>query len=156
MNTIYNLYFSLGLLFSIEPSVYSNNEENSSCQTLTSQTEQTSIDACQETIDAELHELFETFFDQSDKTPFSKMVAKIIAILKIKKASLQPAQQIKCEELIRSLEKNKYNYSFPDWAKILLAPELLDLMPQKTRNYIDTVPPFTKMSSLVYKLKNNR
>ena len=159
MNTINKLYLSLGLLVSIESVTYTYEEEAVGKEIIDeselakieeAKREQTLLD-----IDAELYDLFAKFFDEKDTMPFSKIVVKVIAILKVKRNLLDESQHAICDEIIKSFEKNKHNTNFAVWAKILITPELLTLMSEKTRTYINSVSTNIKIKSLIYKLKNN-
>lgn len=111
------------------------------------------IEHIQAEIDQQLYDVFTKFFDEQDTTPFSKTVGRIISLLKMKRKILHGQKLAECEELIKTLEKNKYNSSFPVWAKILITPELLNLMSQETRTYINNVSVHVKINSLINKLK---
>lgn len=155
MNKINKLYFTLGLLLSIESAVYCYEEESAGTEIIKDLAEQELVNKTQQEIDHELLEIFSKFFDEKDTTPFSKIVSKIIKLLKIKKTTLHGTQLVKCEEVIKLLEKNKYSSNFAIWAKILIAPDLMNLMSEKTRNYINVIPTNIKVQTLILKLKNN-
>lgn len=159
MNTINKLYLSLGLLVSIESATYTYQEEIVGTEII-DELEQAKIEEAKREqtlleIDAELYDLFAKFFDEKDTMPFSKIVVKVIAILKTKKNLLEEDQHATCDEIIRLFEKNKYNTNFAVWARILITPELLTLMSEKTRTYINSVSACIKIKSLRYKLNNN-
>lgn len=148
-------YLSLGLLLSITSTVYCYEEDSVGTEIIKELTEQEILEKTQQEIDQELFEIFGKFFDDKDTMPFSKIVGKIIGLLKVKRTTLQGAQQLKCDEIIKSLEKNKYNSNFAVWARILIAPDLMSLMSDKTRSYINGISTNTKIQTLIQKLKNN-
>ncbi len=169
MHTKYQLYLSLGLLVLVPFSVFSHEENNAWDKQISqiSDQEQNNIDnseedsnrneaeRTQQEIDQELFELFSKFFDEHDTMPFSKIISNLVTILKMQKASLEPEQQRKCDEFIRAFEKNKYNYNFPIWAKLLTAPELRrDLMSEKTRTYLNSISTHILIQALSRKLKS--
>lgn len=170
------LYLSLGLLFSVfvTGTVQSSTDEeqtriNSTIMEFTNTAEQSSMQlkndiqveepehelSTEEQIDQELYEVFGIFFDEHDTTPFSKIITQVINLLKRKRSTLQAAQLIKCDEIIKILEKNKTNYSFPVWARILINPDLLHLMSEDTRSYIHGISNNVKIRALIYRLHNH-
>lgn len=155
MKKFNKLYLSLGLLLSLESVTYAHQEESVTTESIVDIKEQEQAEQTLQEIDAELCEIFSKFFDEKDTMPFSKIVTKVVAILKIKRNLLHESEQAKCDEIMKSFEKNKYNTNFAVWAKILIAPELMSLMSEKTRAYISGVSTNVKIKSLIYKLKNN-
>jgi hypothetical protein len=151
MNTTHKLYLSLGLLVSITSISYAHQEEPITHEIKA----ELGKDATQQEIDAELYDIFKKFFDEKDTTPFYKIIGKAIHLLKIKRNSLPLAQQAACDEIIKTLEKNRYEKTIATWANILRNPDLINLMSQETRAYIDSVSVTVKLKSLMYKLKNN-
>ncbi|MBP6870007.1 hypothetical protein KBC04_03940 [Candidatus Babeliales bacterium] len=172
MKSTTRLYLSLGLLLSTQL-ISSTNENINHVKTTSSHAQ---IDGCfqntdqenapelqepenelsiEEQIDQELYEVFAQFFDEHDKSSFSHIVAKIVSLLKIKKTTLHGTEFVKCDEMIKLLERNKTNYSFPVWARILINPDLLNLMSENTRSYIHSVSNHVKIRSLISKLRNH-
>ena len=172
MKNKYKLHLLLGLLLTATSQVYSYEEELVNLeiqseieqviqdqQIEVAQDEQEPIneqERIQKEIDQELFELFEKFFNESNPTPFSKIISKMVSILKIKRGFLVGQQQTRCDELIKIFEKNKYNTNFPFWAKNLIDPDLRGLMSQETRNYINSVSWNTLINALRTKLHNNK
>jgi hypothetical protein len=160
MKKLNKLYFSLGLLFLKTSVIYSNEEcfVNTEIQKEfkdQAQIEAHKIEKIKKETDQNLFDLFERFFNDEDVMPFSKFVSELVSILKIKQTVLHKQQQIECEELIRALERNKDNSSPIFWRNILTTPKILDLMTEEARNYLNNIPTFVKMKSLVNKLINN-
>lgn len=169
MDQFKKLYFTLGLLLAA-PGLCLDKDSHTKSITLDmqqsdliteNQTEQTEIIeqetprelSVEEQIDEELYEVFEQFFNDKDQTPFTKIVMKVINLLKRKKLTLNGMQLVKCDEIIKILEKNKANYNFPAWAKILINPDLLHLMSESTRSYIHNVSSQKKITTLIRRLK---
>lgn len=152
------LYLSLGLLLSATSSIYSYEEElvgneiQNELNVL--QAVETEEEKAQKEIDKELYDIFSNFFNEHDSMPFSKIISKVIIILKIKRNLLHESQQVKCDELIKIFEKNKHSSNPGVWAKILISPDLLDLMSEETRSYIRSVPNHVKIKTLIFKLRN--
>jgi hypothetical protein len=155
MNKINKLYLSLGLLLSIGSLSYTYDEDSQGPEIIKELTEQEQLDKTQQEIEQELYEVFGKFFDEKDTMPFSKIVSKVVKILKIKRTTLQGLQQTKCDEIIKSLEKHKHNSNFAVWARILISPDLMDLMSPETRTYINGISNNVKIKTLIKKLKNN-
>ena len=151
MNKTHTLYLSLGLLLSISFISYAHPEESTGHEIKA----ELGKDATQQEIDAELYDIFTKFFDEKDTTPFYKMVGKVIHLLKIKRNSLPADQQATCDEIIKTLEKNRYEKTIATWASIFTNKDLINLMSQETRAYIDSLSFGVKLKSLMYKLKNN-
>ncbi len=151
MKISYKIYLSLGLLFSINSISFAHKEEPVSHEVRA----ELGKDATQQEIDAELYDIFKKFFDEKDTTPFYKIIGKVIHLLKIKRISLPEDQKLKCDEIIKTLEKNRYDKTIVTWASILKNPDLINLMSKETRTYIDSISATVKLKSLIYKLKNN-
>lgn len=113
------------------------------------------IDKSEQYLNKEITQLFANFFNEDDTMSFSKFVHTVITLLKMKQSSLNKDEQIKCDEVIKTLESNKHNYNFAVWAKILISPSLLDLIPEESRTYIYSVPNKVKIKALIQKLRNN-
>lgn len=120
-------------------------------QTTEENVEELSIE---EKIDQELYKVFNDFFNDHDKTPFSKIVAHVINLLKRKKSTLHGQELIKCDEMIKLLETHAADYRFYIWANILTNPELLDLMSNETKTYIVNISNQKKITSLIRRLRN--
>jgi|SRR3989339_212640 len=151
MKNAHTMYLSLGLLLSITSISYAHKEEPVNHETKA----ELGKDATQQEIDAELYDIFKKFFDEQDTMPFYKMIGKVIHLLKIKRISLPEDQQLKCDQIIKTLEKNRYDKTIVTWASILKNPDLINLMSKETRAYIDSISATVKLKSLIYKLKNN-
>lgn len=153
MSIYHKLYLSLSLLISgnitSQETMFSHTNIN---HLIESQEDKKS--SVEEEIDQDLYELFNLFFDDHDKTPFSKIVTQVIHLLKRKMSRLDNEQMLKCDEVIKILEKNKANHSFPVWAKILINPDLLNLMSEQTRLYIHNVSNQKKITTLIRKLQS--
>ena len=149
------LYLTLGLLLSATLSTVANSyqAEQEHHQDFLMQEKdkiKAELDACNQ----ELYELFEKFFDHKDTTPFSKIVGKVITILKTKRAGYTPEQQIKCDNVIKLFEKNRFITYFPTWAKIFTSPDLMELMTPETRAYIHSLSMQVKIQALIKKLQH--
>jgi len=138
-------YLFLGLLLSI--SSLMETKENTNFK------EQTNHQHIQKTIDDELLQIFKDFFNEKDQTPFSETISKIIQILKTKKQILHGASQTKYEKLIKDFEKNKFNNNFSFWVKMLVAPDLIELMSPEVRTYLQSISPIIKIQALRNKLQ---
>ncbi len=140
MKIINKLNLSLGLLLSIGSiSIVANTNRNI---------------VTQENCDAIIHSLFtEVCFNQTDSTPFYEIITEIIELFKVKRNNLSGDLLIRCDEMITLLEKNKYNSNLQEWIKIFITPNLLNLLPEETAQYINDIPSFTKIKTLISKLK---
>ncbi|MDP3788138.1 MAG: hypothetical protein Q8Q60_02325 [Candidatus Chromulinivorax sp.] len=147
-------YLFLGLLLATTSVTYTYEEEQVN-QEITRTVEQTAEEITQQEIDQELFEIFHKFFDEKDTTPFTKIINKIIALLKLKKATFNDDQKKQCEEIITSFEKNRHNSNPVVWGAILKDPNLYNLIPEKSKAYINSIPAMKKLQTLIYKLKNN-
>lgn len=153
------LYLSLGLLLSqgsvtVSSTGYSHNQLIDDANSITISYELTSQLADSENVDEQLHEIFITFFDEQDLTGFSTIVEEIITLLHIKKDLLEDNEQKnKIDLVIKTFEINKYNHSFLIWSKILINPELIALLPEKTRAYLKSIPHAHKATALLRRLK---
>lgn len=141
------------LLITFSSTIYSHQEEIDGKDMIIASEHQAHLESIQQEIDQQLYDVFANFFDEEDTTPFSKTVGKIVSILKTKRKILHGQNLTECDELIKTFEKNKYNSSFPVWAKILITPELLNLMSPQTRTYINNLSIQVKINSLIKKLK---
>lgn len=142
-------YLSLGLLLSVAIPTCAY-EENSIDKEIVTTIE----DKTQQDIDQELFEIFNKFFDEKDTTPFTKLVNKVISLLKLKKKTLDTDQQVTCDEVTKLLELNRHNYSIGTWGNILKNPKLWDLMSEQSQSYIQSIPNMKKLQTLIYKLKH--
>ncbi len=134
----YNKFFlSLGLLLSGSSMHYASQEETVGHE-INSEAEQINTDITHAEIDAEFYEILQKFFDEKDKTAFSKIVLNIANLLKIKKILLPDAQHAKCDEIILLLENNTHNSNYVFWYKII--PDLKSLMSNDVRTYINGIP----------------
>ncbi|MBV8660871.1 MAG: hypothetical protein JO129_01860 [Candidatus Dependentiae bacterium] len=159
------LYLSLGMLLSIGSIVYPQElyiESRQALEVITTQQAHIEnmqsiddVEQIEQEINHELLDLFSKFFNEKDATPFSKIITRLIAILKVKRNTLHGLQQIKCDNIINELEKNKAKSQIAIWIPIFLAPDLHDLMTEQARSYINGIPPMTMMRTLMIKLKNN-
>lgn len=169
------LYFSLGLLFFAPSITFTCEDESINCkdesinieiqieiiedvveeiiEEIVIENPMSELEKAQKEIDKELYDLFSKFFNEHDTTPFSKIVHKVITILKVQRNSLHGHQQIKCDELIKTFERNKHSTSFPTWANILITPDLLNLLSKDTRSYINGIPNHIKIKTLIRKLQ---
>lgn len=143
----------LAMLFFSVTQTHGYQEEHVGAQIIAEYEQAAKIDLAQKDIDAELYELFKKFFDNQDDMPFFQFVTKVISVLKTQKTLLSGHQQTKCDEMIKTFEKNKHATGFHIWAPILAAPDLRALMSPETRNYINSVSTQTKISALIHKLK---
>lgn len=158
------LYLSLGILLSIGSTVYSHAElfiESRQVLEVIA-TQQTHIENMQsihdvekieQEINHELLDLLSKFFNEKDTTPFSKIVTKLITILKTKRNTLHGSQQVKCDTIIKRIEKNKNESTIGAWLPIFTSTDLQDLMSTETRSYINGIPSLTLMRTLMIKLK---
>ncbi len=113
----------------------------------------TQTNTTQETIDKELYDLFQKFFDDQDDMSFNHFVTKIIDLLQSQKSLLSDHMQTQCQAMITKFEQNKHNAAFHIWVPILSDPHLRNIMSLKTRTYINNVPTTTKISALMNKLR---
>ena len=148
-------HLMLGLLLTTASISYAYEEDQVAQEIIQELDEQSLEEQLNQEIDQELFEIFHKFFDEKDATPFTKMINRVVVLLKRKKITLPEEQRLKCDEIIKSLEKNKHNFTFHIWARILIAPDLMNLMSPETKRYIDTIPAGKKIQALMYKLKNH-
>ena len=169
MNSKLKLYISIGLLLSITNTsmnafeayhLYSDTPatectfvEDMNCIAITSKSGELtfiSSDDC----DNLLHSIFISFFNDLDKTNFSRFIQAIENILGLKKLFATKNFQPKYDAVIALLDKNRNNMEFKVWAKILAAPELFDLLPKRTQQFLDAIPSFKKVKTLISRLNN--
>lgn len=148
-------YLYLGFLLATTSMTYTYDEEQIGQEIQHDIERQAALEKTLQDIDEELYAIFNKFFDEKDTTPFTKMITKVVALLKLKKTTLPEADHAKCDEIIKSLEKNKHNFTFFVWARILISPDLMDLLSTDTRKYIDSIPLAKKIDALRYKLNNH-
>lgn len=154
MNITYKLYLSIGLLFSMAAPLACTQVTNNENQSQTPNNEQPSV-LTQQQCDDLLHDFFENyFFNDNDKTRFSDIVTRLIGILQVKVQSLDPASQKKCNDFMALLEKNKHIADLKIWMPILMNPDLLLLLPQRTQAFLKQNP-FKKLATLRTRLQNN-
>ena len=147
MKTRYKLLLLITLFITQSDIVVAYQEENVSEQIMTEHY------TTQEAIDTELYDLFKRFFDDSDEMPFLKFVSKIIEVLKAQRKLLSGHEKTKCDDMIKTFERNQDNAAFHIWVPILSDPHLRDLMSPQTRAYINNVSTTTKISALMNKLR---
>src|SRR3989339_304888 len=156
MNSHYKLYLSIGLLLSMATPMLVCTEQLSNdvpSDIIDGQENQQTSVLTEEECDDLLHDIFENcFFNDNDKTRFSDIVTKMIAILQVKVKSLDPVSQQKCNDFIILLEKNKNVTNCLVWGKILVGSDLISLLPQKTQDYLNSIPNFQKSKALLKKL----
>lgn len=158
MKINYKLYLSIGLLFSMATPmvVYTAQLSNDVPSNIVEDKdhEQSSV-LTQEQCDDLLHDFFENyFFNDNDKTRFSDIITKLIGILQVKVQSLDLASQKKCNDFMTLLEKNKHIADLKIWMPILMNPDLLLLLPQRTQDFLKQNP-FKKLATLRTRLQNN-
>lgn len=108
----------------------------------------------QQEIDHDLHELFRRFFDKQDTLTFYDFANKVVHLLKKQKHILQDKElHAKCDELIKTFERNRSSSSFAVWLPILLNKDLHSLMSHETRTYIYSVPEHVKIQALIVRLR---
>ena len=146
MNIKYKLYLSIGLLFSITEST---TFANATCEGY-------SVAQMEQYCDDVMHTIFECFFNDQDKTLFSKIIIDIIEVLKAKRNLIDKSLHQKYDTIITLLETNKHSSDFKVWSKIFPAPELKAILPIKTQNFLDTIPLVKKIRTLVLRLNNNK
>ncbi len=149
-------YFTFVLCLSLASATYAQTEELITQDvTREIEIEQTAEEKTQQDIDQELFEIFNKFFDEKDTTPFTKLIGKVVSLLKLKKATFNDEQKKQCEDIIASFEKNRHNNNPVIWGTILKDPNLYNLMPEKSKAYINSIPAMKKLQALIYKLRNN-
>ena len=170
MKNTTKLWLALGLLISAEFAACVEAQETDNSQAIVTEIKQyTALEVSSieenvttssktvdnnEHINAGIKQLFTKFFDENDTMLFSDFAQSVIEILKTKRSSLDEAGQAKCDKLITTFETNKHNYNLAVWAQILVSPNLLNLLPEESRNYIFSVPNIIKVKALMQKLRN--
>lgn len=156
MNITYKLYLSIGLLFSIAaPIACTQNIDNNMSEITDNQNNEHQSVLTQEECDNLLHDFFENyFFNDNNKARFSDIVTQLIGILELKLKSLDAVSQKKCHDFILVLEKNKNIADLKIWMPILMNPDLLHLLPQRTQDFLKQNP-FKKLATLRTRLQNN-
>jgi|GEM_PF-2320837 len=151
MDTKLKLYLSIGLLFAGATLTNHTTFQWDAYNIEFSDDEGFDVQDC----DQILNTIFvEIFFNESNETPFSNIVAMMLEILTLKKdLVIELTEQEKHVKVINILEANKNCKDFSTWAKILIDPELKALLPQPVQDYIDSVPHFRKIKILVQKLR---
>jgi len=142
MNKKYKIYLLLGLLFSTTKSTvfaYTAYEDYNIAQ-------------IEEYCNNIIQSIFECFFNDQDTTQFSQIIKNIINALKEKRNILNAQLQKQYDEIIALLDINKDHKDFKIWGNIFLKPELKAILPQQTQDYLDSIPNFKKVKTLINKL----
>jgi len=132
MSTHKKFYLLIGIFISLGSTIQANLFDHK-------------VEITHENCDELLHHLIaDTFFNDQETMAFSKIIGHLLRILEFKEKNVHDGHEAQYAAITKTLREHQYNYSIIVWANFFKDPMLLELLPQETVEFLDTIPWYEK------------